>query len=205
MRAARKTVTDRKGKTLAVSVPTVSLAAHIPLIRNKERTAEKLAAILPSSREELLEKLENSKRMTWLERDLSYETAEAISELRLNGVSTLQEFRRFYPQGRLAATLLGRVGRDGEGQSGVELAFEEALSRSDMRLQLNRDARGKLVAVRDGQYDLLRDLRFVKDASPTEPENVVQMTIDGFVQNVLESEFREAQQADIRQAGLCVS
>ena len=70
---------------------------------------------------------------------------EQLQRLKLSGLHIVQEFRRYYPQGALASTLLGRVNRGGSGQSGLELAFESHLAAEGYSLPLNRDAKGRLL------------------------------------------------------------
>ena len=82
-------------------------------------TAARLAPVLALKKEELQRKLEDAKtknsRFVWIARRLSTEQATAIRGLGLAAVNFRSEPKRFYPNGSIAAHVLGFVGIDGAG------------------------------------------------------------------------------------------
>ena len=101
----------------------------------------------------------------WVRRQLTPEQTSAVEKENLRGVGLVWEYRRIYPNGDLAAPLLGRVGEDGRGLSGLEHAFDEDLwDRRPARRAL-RDGKGRRLAVDslDTEIDGGRGLRLSLD------------------------------------------
>ena len=121
----RGTIYDRNGRELAVSVSVESVYAVPRAIEEADRTARALAGCLAVNSEELAIRLKSDKGFLWVNRKIDLATADCVRELDLAGVNFLPETRRFYPKRRLAAHVLGYVGMDNEGMSGVEYAFED--------------------------------------------------------------------------------
>lgn len=207
---ARGAIVDRVGRPLAVSIPSVSLAAHPRKIGDKHAASRTLAPVVGLSEEEVLELLSQSKPFVWLKRDLPFKTADRVGALGIDGVSAFHEYQRFYPQGALANFILGRTGRDGYGLAGAELAFEKRLSFGNVRISVRRDARGQLVADGDSpkldRYAEINNLQslergdYLWSAALTdseEPEadfspynnSIVRLSLDAALQGILEEEL----------------
>jgi cell division protein FtsI/penicillin-binding protein 2 len=110
-------------------------------------------------------------------RGLNYEQAEGVRELGLRGVRVVNSSRRVYPEGNLAAQLLGFVGRDNSGLTGLEFDLDEVLGGAKGTLTYERDGLGNQLAV--GQRD---------EVSPQPGANVV-LTIDRYLQRLAETEL----------------
>jgi cell division protein FtsI/penicillin-binding protein 2 len=110
-------------------------------------------------------------------RGLSYEQAQAVRDLGLRGVRAANSTRRVYPEGNLAAQLLGFVGRDNAGLTGLELDLDAVLGGAKGSLTYERDGLGNQLAVGDR-----------REVSPQPGANVV-LTIDRFLQRLAEREL----------------
>lgn len=145
--ARRGTIFDRRGRILARSLPVQSVflspsAKDTPDIQ--KRVVGELAGILALSREErskIAARIDKGDRFIWIKRKVDEAAARAVAELRLPGVFMQEETTRFYPQGRLAAHVLGFVDIDEKGRSGVESAFHGELAGRPGRSLILRDAR----------------------------------------------------------------
>src|SRR5436189_256090 len=81
-----------------------------------------------------------NRRFIWIARRLDAEKAQPILDLKLPGVQSVQEPKRYYPNGSLASHILGFVGIDGKGQGGVELSQNAKISGEPGLLFLEKDA-----------------------------------------------------------------
>ena len=134
---------DRSGVLLAGSASVSSIAASPRRIRDPDRVARRLARVLGADRAALRAKLRPSRGFVWIQRWVTPEQAERVRVLDLEGVHLHAERKRFYPSRTLAASYLGFAGRDGEGLSGIELAFDSTLRGTGSDLRALRDARGR--------------------------------------------------------------
>lgn len=139
----RADIIDRNGVLLATSLETASLYADPALIPNKAQVARELADTLPGlSYKDTLQKLSRPKiRFIWIQRNLTPEEQFAVLKLGHPGLSFRAEYRRIYPEGPLAAHIVGFTGQDGHGLSGIERSFDETLARGGAPLQLSLDIR----------------------------------------------------------------
>ena len=125
----RYRITDRHGVTLAESVQVASCFVDPSLVQNKAQVAKKLASMLDVNERRLWANMRRKKSsFVWVKRNVPAPTVAAIRELKIPGVGFKSETRRHYPQGTIASHLLGLVGTDGHGLSGVESFFETTLN-----------------------------------------------------------------------------
>lgn len=128
MSAMRHRLIDRVGNSLAETVPVFSCYADPTLISNKEKVAQHVGKILHIPSAVLFKKLKTTKgSFVWLERNVPQERVEEIKALELQGIAFKKEYRRHYPLGPVASHLLGLVGFDSIGLSGVEQMFDDSL------------------------------------------------------------------------------
>jgi len=125
-----RTIFDRAGRELAVSLRVSSVFAQPPAIANPRETARALAPILGQSARELQARLNTDKPFVWLQRQLEPRQAEAIGDLGLKGIGLVPESRRYYPRQDLASHVLGAVGLDDRGLEGVEHLYDDLLGGS---------------------------------------------------------------------------
>jgi cell division protein FtsI (penicillin-binding protein 3) len=146
--ADRGSIFDRNGNDLAVSLPQRTVYADPRLIEDPSATAAALAPILgldgPATAE-LTADLAGEGAFTYVARRVGDDVAEAVEDAALPGLFFLEEPRRFTPAGDLARSVVGQVGVDNEGLSGLELKFDELLTGVPGELQVERDPEGRTI------------------------------------------------------------
>jgi cell division protein FtsI (penicillin-binding protein 3) len=165
--ARRGTILDRRGVELAVSEDAVTVFAHPFLIDDPAAVAARLAPLVGRTEAELLEKLsDRDSGFVYLRRKMDASLGHQIEELGIEGIDTVVEPKRSYPQGHLAAQVLGMVGTDNTGLSGLEYSHEEELGGDDGRRRLVKDALGEPVSlIETERAEPGEDLRLTVDAA----------------------------------------
>ena len=145
IKADRGKIIDRNGVVLADNITTVSLVLVPNQIDNKEAVAKDLANILNVDYKEMLKHVT---RATSIERvhpegrGLSFDIAEEIDALGYDGVYLLKESKRDYPYDTVLSHVLGYVGIDNQGLSGLELYYDEYLTGADGAIKYFSDGKG---------------------------------------------------------------
>lgn len=142
----RGIIYDRNGMVLADNLTTTSLVLIPNQIKNKELVAKKLSEILNVSYKDMyyhVTKKKSIERVHPEGRRLSYEIADKINELNLDGVYLVKESKRNYPLGTTLSHTLGFVGIDNQGLSGLELMYNNFLTGSYGAIKYFSDAKGK--------------------------------------------------------------
>jgi cell division protein FtsI (penicillin-binding protein 3) len=140
---------DRHGRQLAQSVQTVSLFLDPGGLdmAQLECTAQELSQSLGMKYKDLIaqfrETKEAKRRFLWIVRRLDADRGSKIAEMKLPGVQAVLEPKRYYPNGPLAAHVLGYVGLDGVGLGGLESAYNAKIAGEPGKLFLEKDASGK--------------------------------------------------------------
>lgn len=152
----RRSIVDRHGMMLAGNVPTASLAANPSIIREPEKAAKQLAAILADvSEAEIIAKLSNEKaRFAYIKRHLTPSEQAKIHALGIPGLFFENEVRRVYPMAESAAHVLGYVDTDNKGIAGVERYFDKRLLytlQEEGPLALSIDMRVQSIMVKELQ------------------------------------------------------
>lgn len=150
--ASRGRILDRNGVVLADNVTTTSLVLVPNQIKNKKEVCEKLAEILNVSYDEMKKHVFKStsiERVHPIGRRLSYEIADKIEELKFDGVYLLKEAKRYYPYKTLLAHVLGYVGIDNQGLSGLELQYDKYLTGEAGAIKYFSDAKGNKLTLSD--------------------------------------------------------
>ncbi len=138
----RAEILDRNGVILAANVPTASLYADPRTIRAPARVAAALSKVLPGqSRAELLAKLTGDQGFVWIERNLTPRQHYEINRLGVPGLNFRREVQRIYPNGKLAAHVIGFTDVDTEGLAGIERSFNDTLKESAAPVRLSLDVR----------------------------------------------------------------
>lgn len=177
---SRGMITDRNGEPVAVSTPVASIWVNPQeLMRSPDRIPE-LAAALGMPLDELTSKLSQKadKEFMYLRRRINPDDAEKVVALKIPGVASQREFRRFYPQGEAMAHVLGFTNIDDRGQEGLELAFDEWLRGKAGAKRVIRNRKGETV-----ESDLLR---------AAEPGKDLTLSIDRRIQFLAFKELRNA-------------
>src|ERR687885_689672 len=137
---------DRQERQLARSVQTVSLFLDPDGLDlgQLECTARQLSETLGLKYQDLFAEFRQARaekrRFTWIARRLDAELGSKIVEMKLPGLQSVLEPKRYYPNGPLAAHVLGYVGLDGQGLGGVEQFYNAKISGEPGRLFLEKDA-----------------------------------------------------------------
>ena len=150
--ANRGLILDRNGVVLADNLTTTSLVLIPNQIKDKEYTTKSLAEILNVSYDEMKKhvyKKTSIERVHPEGRRLSYDIAEKISNLKLDGVYLVKEAKRYYPYGNLLSHSLGYVGIDNQGLSGLELQYDKYLTGKSGAIKYFSDAKGNKLNVSD--------------------------------------------------------
>jgi cell division protein FtsI (penicillin-binding protein 3) len=138
----RADIVDRNGNLLATSLVTASLYANPRQILDSRDAAQKLMTVLPElSLAELQTKLTGNRSFTWIRRHLTPKQQYEVNRLGIPGVYFQRDERRVYPQGPLAAHVVGFTGVDSDGLAGIERSFDEVLKGGGRGLALSIDLR----------------------------------------------------------------
>ena len=165
--ARRGTITDRNGVELAVSEDSVTVFANPLQVEDPAATAARLAPLTGVDEDELMELLvDRSRGFVYLARKVDPAAGEKIDQLELVGIDTVVEPRRTYPQGELAGQLIGAVGTDNYGLTGIEQQYEDHLHGDDGHRRIVRDALGEPVSIVDSdRAEAGEDLQLTIDAA----------------------------------------
>jgi cell division protein FtsI (penicillin-binding protein 3) len=146
--AHRGTITDRNGEVLAVSTPVESISCNPREVLAQPQRIAALARVLglqPAAlRAHLSERA--AREFVYLKRQLSPEQAAKVMALKVAGVYSQREYRRYYPAGEVTAQALGVANIDDIGQEGVELAFDEVLRGEPGAERVVKDRLGHTIA-----------------------------------------------------------
>jgi cell division protein FtsI (penicillin-binding protein 3) len=178
--AVRGAILDRRGRVLAESVSAESIYADPQSIGDRKATARVLAVALHEDARELDAKLGSNSSFVWIARQLPLDVALEAKKLKLPGIYFLDEHRRSYPRGMLAANVVGYVGLDGQGLGGIEHSFDAFVRGKAGKVTLLRDARRGMYLV--GGEGANR---------PVDGNDVV-LTIDSIVQFIAERSLQKA-------------
>ena len=143
--ADRGRILDRNGIVLADNITTTSLVLIPNQITDKEQASISLSKILGVSKEEMdkhVYKETSIERVHPEGRRLSYEVADEIDKLNLSGVYLVKESKRYYPYGSSLSHVLGYVGIDNQGLSGLELEYDSYLTGENGAIKYFSDAKG---------------------------------------------------------------
>ena len=181
--ADRGRILDRNSKVIAGNVTTSSLILIPAQIKDKEAVAKSISEILGVSYESMykhVSKKTSIERVHPEGRDLSYEIASKINELNYDGVYLLKETKRNYPYGKTLSHVIGYVGIDNQGLSGLELMYDKYLTGTDGSIKYYSDGKGKKLSVPEV---------YVSPVSGLD----INLTIDLDLQLMLESELDNAE------------
>jgi len=178
--ANRGRVLDRNGLLLASSVPAPSIWANPDDLERDPVKLKQLAKLLDMSQAELGKKLENEdKTFVWLRRQLDESVVKEILALDIKGVYSIKEYKRLYPEGEAAAHIVGFTNVEDQGQEGVELVFQKALSGKAGSRRVIKDRLGRVVEA-------------VGETIPPEDGQDLQLSIDSKVQFFAYQKLRDA-------------
>ena len=182
VQADRGKILDRNGKVIAGNVTTSSLVLIPSQIKDKEKVSKDISKILGISYEEMykhVSKKTSIERVHPEGRNLSYEIAEKINNLGYDGVYLLKETKRYYNYNDVLAHVIGYVGIDNQGLSGLELMYDDVLTGTNGSIKYYSDGKGNKLEMPEVYV------------SPVSGMNIT-LTIDLDLQLVLENELNNA-------------
>jgi cell division protein FtsI (penicillin-binding protein 3) len=164
--AERGPIVDRHGRAMAVSVPAGSVYIRPRQVRDNAAVADVLQRELQIDGNHVSELLTRPAPFVWVKRQIPRVIAKRIEAAAVPGVGVTLESRRYYPYGAAASPILGMVGMDGQGLSGLEARYERQLAAPEMRSFVFRDALGKRISAGPEVLDIPRgqDLSLTLDA-----------------------------------------
>ncbi len=175
--AKRGVIYDRAGHELAMSVLVDSAFAVPTEVKDLPTAVSLITRITGDDRNVVLADCRNHKTFCWVARKADDETIERIKSLNLQGIHFQKEPKRFYPARDLAAQVVGTVGMEDGGQSGIEHAFDDEL----------RGRAGKMLISVDARRQWFSDV----EKQPEPGESLV-LTIDKNIQYIAEKELDQA-------------
>ncbi len=188
----RGAIVDRSGDLLASSLNVPSI-----FVRPRQLSAgdlsrlPALAKALGLSFASVRAKVNGGQPFVWLKRQAMPQEAEAVSRLGIPAVGQIDEARRFYPHGQLAAHVLGLVGVDSQGLGGLERRFDRVVRGEAEKVEVSRDAHGR---------------EFFKGGLGDNPRegSEIELTLDVRVQSAVEQELAAGVAAAKARAGAAI-
>lgn len=187
--ATRGILTDRNGEVLASSVPVKAIWA-IPedvLLAPPEKITQ-LAQLLEMSEAELRKKLDSDKTFVYLKRQVESSVTDKIMALKIDGIETKKEYKRFYPEGDVMAHVVGFTNVEDVGQEGMELALQKELVGKSGSRRVIKDRLGRIV----------EDIESIRE--PHDGKNLA-LSIDSKIQYIAYSQLKAAVEAHKAKAG----
>src|ERR1700719_36758 len=175
--AKRGVIYDRAGHELAMSVLVDSAFAVPSEVKDLPTAVSLITRITGEDHNVALADCHSHKTFCWVARKGDDETIQRIKSLGLQGIHFQKEPRRFYPSCHLAAQVVGTVGMEDSGQSGIEHAFDDEL----------RGRAGKMFISVDARRQWFSDV----EKQPEPGESLV-LTIDKNIQYIAEKELDQA-------------
>jgi len=176
--AKRGDILDRRGRILATSVDADTIYAVPTEIDHPAAVAKLLCDALhdcdAKDQQSLADRLSQRKQFAYVRRQVSPEQARRVADLNLDGIGFTKESKRFYPNSELAAHLLGWVGVDNKGLSGIEYTYDSEIRGKNGTVLVHTDARRHA---------------FARAERPPTSGSTVELTIDEYLQHVAEREL----------------
>ncbi len=144
--AERGSIFDRNHVELAMTIRQRTVWANPQLVRDPVADARALAPVLGMDANVLTDKLRSPGGFVYLARKVDDATADKVAAMKIEGVNLLEEPKRFEPAGDLAASVLGQVGLDNQGLSGLEVQYERQLQGRPGEVVVEHDPAGKQIA-----------------------------------------------------------
>ncbi|MDG1852306.1 MAG: penicillin-binding transpeptidase domain-containing protein, partial [Gammaproteobacteria bacterium] len=192
----RGNIMDRNGQALAISTPVQSLWLNPREIIHNPRAWKTLTSALESievNTDVLWNRIQDNaqREFLYIKRRLPPAEVQSILDLKIRGVYSQEEYKRFYPLGEVAVHLVGLTNSDDVGQEGLELAYEDWLQGKPGSKQVLKDRRGGII-------------REVKINSVAEPGNDLVLSIDSRIQYLAYKALKEEVTRRYAKAGTAV-
>lgn len=193
----RGNILDRNGTLLATTVDGCSIYAHPKEIENMEKVFQMFRNVIPDFKEKISIKSD----FVWLERKLDFLKSEEWIQRAPKGIGIVSEQKRYYPNGTLASHLIGSVGLDNRGLSGIEQKFDSFLRGKLMTVQRVRDGKGRNLAFQSEKS--VSGFLVQEDWNKPSQKSIV-LTIDRSLQYMAEKEIERGVKENRAQSGMIV-
>lgn len=191
--AERGAVFDRSGHELALSVARETIYADPAMIRHPAEAAAALAPLVGVDELALRVRLSQpNSRFQYVARTVEPDVADAVRELAIPGIGSYTESKRYYPSGDLAAPVIGMVGVDGNGLTGLEHVLDGTLAGTPGKKRVERDPTGTVLPGTE------------RVVTPARPGDDVVLTIDRSVQFEAEQALVEQVTAASAKGGMAI-
>lgn len=148
--ARRGTIYDRNGKVLAMSVECQTIYANPKVVENASAVAQVLAQNLGGVASDYVGDLTADTTFRYIKRQVDQDVADKIkqelSDQGLAGIYYLKDSKRVYPYGSTGAQILGFVGSEGTGLSGLEYYYNDILTGTDGQMIMETGLGGTPIA-----------------------------------------------------------
>lgn len=178
--AKRGIIYDRNGKELAVSISTDSVGAFPAEVKHSgkaEEIAAQLAETLGMPKDKIYDLITKNSSFVWVKRKINFDLGPKIKKMNLPGIEVYEESQRYYPNGSLAAHILGFAGIDNQGLEGLEITYDEELKGKPGKIVIEFDATGRAIPEAVHKY-----------IPPVDGASLV-LTIDETIQYIVEREL----------------
>ncbi len=144
--ATRGKIMDRNGEVLASSLPVKAVWA-IPedVLQSPPEKITELARLLEMPEAELRKKLDSDRTFVYLKRQVEMDVVARIEKLKISGIDTRKEYKRYYPQGEVMTHVVGFTNVEDVGQEGMELAQQKSLVGTTGSRRVIKDRLGRIV------------------------------------------------------------
>ncbi|WP_320041075.1 penicillin-binding protein 2 [uncultured Desulfobacter sp.] len=152
----RGLILDRHLNKLGASIDAPNITADPTQIKNVRQTADQLIKILGGRRTKIEKQLSQKRRFALLASRVSPAKAEAVKKLNIVGIYIPDNSKRFYPNRRLAAQVIGFTGKEDHGLEGLEFSYNKVLEGQTLRIQEYRDGQGTVLDTEKNKRDELK-------------------------------------------------
>lgn len=142
IKAARGVIYDRNGVVLADNQPVCTISVIYSQVTEPEKVIRLLSEKLSMEEEEVRSKVEKVSSREKIKSNVPKNVADEIREASLSGVKVDEDYRRYYPYGRLASRVLGFTGADNQGILGLESRYDSVLKGTDGTILTLTDFQG---------------------------------------------------------------
>ena len=149
--ASRGDIVDRNGVVLATSIVTTTIYVVPNQIEDKEKVSRDIANILECDYDDVYKYVSKNSSMEIIRKgmDLPSDIADKIDALGYDGVYLVVDSKRYYPYGETLAHIIGFVGSDNQGLSGLELTYDKFLTGTNGELKYYSDGKGNKLEIPD--------------------------------------------------------
>lgn len=142
IKAMRGEIWDRNGTVIAANQTVCTISVIHSQIKEPEKVIQILAKELDMEEEKIRTRVEKRSSIERIRTNVPKETGDRIRKYELDGVKVDEDYKRYYPFGSLASTVIGFTGGDNQGIVGLEVQYDNILQGTEGKILTMTDARG---------------------------------------------------------------